>query len=565
MKLSNLPRNAVAHQSLLLLGLGALLYLAFIGLRDVWYPDEPDIAEVARAMFLSGDWISPRRMGEIWVDYPPMLYWAGTISSHLFNGMSAFSLRFPNSLAAIATVLITSSAAARWWDARTGLWTGFSLATFMLFVYEANSFRPDVLFTLMVTAGMVTYAEGAGERPRLLLRILAFVFFGLAMLAKGPLGLLLPGLVLVLWHGEQRRWSRIIELAPLALVAIAVYLPWFIATSGAMGWDHMLHEFYAQNFERFLTSDFRGHGQPWYYYLRNFWLDLSPWSWLFPAALIWLVRAERLQDQRIRLALWWLGSFFIFLSIAATKRQLYMLPALPATALLLGPWLSSIGRPDDADTGVAPGTRPVRIYAVILAIVYAALSITIIGLLAMSDSSLAGLDLNEQQIEVARNIRWPGAALSAVLLGSAFLLYRTWHSGKARASLVAIGVTQVALYVVVLGLVMPAFGPAKTYRPQSQWISENIGSETHFGMVDPAGVARRGGFSYYTGTMVDLLDGPNDVARFFQEYPDSVVLIIEGSVDQIFAGNEAAWQARVMRELRVGRHLYIVVGGPQRR
>jgi len=54
-----------------------LVYVSFLGLRDLWYPDEPDIAEACKAMLESGDWIAPRRNGLIWVDYPPMLYWAG--------------------------------------------------------------------------------------------------------------------------------------------------------------------------------------------------------------------------------------------------------------------------------------------------------------------------------------------------------------------------------------------------------------------------------------------------------------------------------------------------------
>jgi 4-amino-4-deoxy-L-arabinose transferase-like glycosyltransferase len=559
----NIPAKVLEHRSIFLLLLGLLLYVAFIGLRDLWYPDELDIAEVARAMFVSGDWILPRRMGAIWVDYPPLLYWVGNLSSHLFGEMSAFSLRLPNALAAIATVCIIGAAAGRWFSARTGLWSGFALLTFMLFVYEGNSYRPDVFFTLTITAGMLCYAEGSGDRPRLSLRLLAFVFFGVAMLSKGPLGVLLPGLVLVLWNAEQRRWGRVVELAPLGAIAVAVYLPWFVATSQAMGWDNMLYEFYAQNLERFLTSENRGHAQPWYYFLRNFWLDFSPWSWLFPAALAWLVRSRHWRDPRLRLALWWFGTFFVFLSIAATKRQLYLLPAFPAVALLIGPWLASVGLPAEAADDRPPGTRPVRIYSLVLTVVYAGLGVAIIGILTNLDTIVAGVDLNEQQLQIAEHIRWPLAALSAVLIGSAVQIGRTWRLRAVRASLVSIGGAQVALYIVILALVMPTFEPTKTYRPQSRWISEQIGASTHFGMVDPAGVGRRGGFAYYTGTMVDLLQDTADVEEFFQRYPDSVVLIIEGSVQRIFDSDEAAWRARQLRELRVGSHLYIVVEGPR--
>lgn len=68
-------------------------------------------------MFLSGDWIAPRRLGVIWIDYPPMLYWAGSSASHLLRGMSEFALRLPNALASIGMVLLSCGAASRWYGA----------------------------------------------------------------------------------------------------------------------------------------------------------------------------------------------------------------------------------------------------------------------------------------------------------------------------------------------------------------------------------------------------------------------------------------------------------------
>ncbi len=98
-------------------------------------------------MYVSGDWIAPRRMGVIWVDYPPMIYWAGTASAHVLGGMSEFALRLPNALTAICLVLLTCGVASRWFDPRTGLWAGFVLLTFQQFVYEAINYRPDTLFS----------------------------------------------------------------------------------------------------------------------------------------------------------------------------------------------------------------------------------------------------------------------------------------------------------------------------------------------------------------------------------------------------------------------------------
>jgi 4-amino-4-deoxy-L-arabinose transferase-like glycosyltransferase len=562
MSLDSIAHMALRRRTLLLLALGVLLYVPFLGLRDVWYPDEPDIAEVARAMFRSGDWVLPRRMGEIWVDYPPMIYWAGTISSRLLGGMSAFSLRLPNALAATGTALMIGFVASRWFDARAGLWAGISLLTFVAFVFQANSYRPDVLFALAITAGMLLYAEGAGDHPRWPLRAAAFMCFGLAMLSKGPLGLLLPGLVLVLWQGSLRRWRRIIEMAPLSVIAVAVYLPWFAATAEGMGWDKMLHEFYAQNFERFMTGELRGHAQPWFYYLRDFWLDFMPWSWLVPSAIWWLVRSGRYRDPNLQLALWWFGTFLVFLSMAATKRPLYLLPAYPAIALLLAPWLASVGRKSEERELGLPGSRPVRLYALALGIAYTVLGIGLFVVVARLGSIVAGVDLNEQQLEVARNMPLPLAVLAGALLAAGVWIGHAWQTGNVRAGIVRIAASHIVLYVVLLAAVLPTFGPIKSYRAQSLWISETIGDETHFGMVDPYGVARRGGFAYYTGTMVDLLEGPEDVERFFAEHPGSVVLIRDERVDDIFARDRAGWEARVLRDLRVGSHLYRVVRGP---
>ena len=76
----------VRHRYWVLLGVTVFLYVTFLGVRDFWYPDEPDIGEVAKAMYVSGDWIAPRRNGVIWVDYPPLLYWAGCVCSHVLGG-----------------------------------------------------------------------------------------------------------------------------------------------------------------------------------------------------------------------------------------------------------------------------------------------------------------------------------------------------------------------------------------------------------------------------------------------------------------------------------------------
>ena len=559
MTTDSLSNLIVRRRLLVLLALGLLVYVPFLGMRDLWYPDEPDIGEVCKAMFDSGDWVAPRRMGEIWVDYPPMIYWAGTGASHLLGGFSEFALRLPNALAAIALVLLTCAAGSRWRDPHTGFWAGFLLLTFQQFAYEAVNYRPDVLFSLFIGAGIFVYAEGAGERPRWWLRLSGFALLGLAMLAKGPLGLLLPGLVLILWHGFRREWRRILELAPLSLVALAVYLPWFIACAHAMGADNFLYELYAQSFARFAGATHRGHGQPFYYYLTQIWVDLLWWGPLLPFGIWWLLRSGLHRNRDFQLALWWLGTFIVFLSLAVTKRQVYMLPAYPAAALLLAPWISSLTRPD-LDHATRPAGKPVRIYGIALTVVWTILAIVMFTITFGADLIVEKGGLEGLEVEVVNSERAPAAAMGVLMVAAVIWLGLAVRRGIARQVLIRLGVVSIPFVIVVFAGIMPALNPSKTYRPQCQWIRNQIGTETSFGLAyPPRGHHKMGGFALYSGVQVELLNDREELDAYLRTHPGSVVLIHDEHTDHYFADSDGAWRDSVIHQLLVGSDRYLVV------
>ena len=563
--LSALFDRLVARRYLVLALLGLALYVPFLGSRDFWYPDEPDIAEVAIAMYESGDWIAPRRLGEIWVDYPPMIYWAGTISAHLLGGFSEFALRLPNALGAIALVLLTCAAGTRWAGARIGFTAGFLLLTFQQAVYEAVNYRPDTLFSLMVGAGMFLYAAGAGERPRWWLRVLAFAFFGLSMLAKGPLGLLLPGLVLTLWLGFRREWRRILELAPLALVAMAVYMPWFVACARAMGADSILGELYAQSLERFAGETHRGHGQPFYYYFVQIWADLLWRGPLLPFGIWWVFRTGRLRERNFQLALWWLATWMVFLSIAATKRQLYLLPVYPAAALLLAPWIAAFFRPAEgsSDTEERPPAGPVRIYSKVLAGLYTVIA-GIVLTAALGAARLAGpAELSAQDLAMLRDARVWLILAGLIFLGGAVWIWRAGRRNDAPGVLARIGAVSLPMYLVILAGVLPAWNPAKTYKPQCRWIAAELGDETSFGLVNPwKGWNKQGAFKLYSRADPVLLDTNEDIEAFLDDHPRSLVLVHERAVREELVSIEAAREeGRVVRDIQTSRDRYHVVRG----
>lgn len=551
----------VQHRTIALLTLGLVLYVPFLGSRDLWYPDEPDIGEVCKAMYDSGDWIAPRRMGEIWVDYPPMIYWTGTATSHLLGGFSGFALRLPNSLAAIALALITAWAAARWWGLWTGFWAGFTLLTFQQYAYEAVNYRPDVLFSLFIGAGLLVYAHGAGERPRWILRVAGFALLGLAMLSKGPLGLLLPGLVVTLWHGSRREWRRILELVPLSLIALGVYLPWFVACAHAMGADSILGELYAQSFARFVGATHRGHGQPVYYYLTQIWVDLLWWGPLLPFAIWWGVRTGRWRDRNYQLAFWWFGTFILFLSTAVTKRQVYMLPAYPAAAILLAPWVANLTRAAD-EPADEPSQRPVRVYGFLLGGLFVILAIIMLVITFATGMIVDKGELGGLEVDVAYGERGPAAVMAVVLLAAAWWILLGARKGTARTILVRIAATSIPFFMVVFGGILPALNPSKTYKPQCQWIRQQIGSEESFGLAyPPRGHHKMGGFALYSGAHVELLMNREELERYLAQHPDSLVLLHSKYAEQYFPPAESSWRQRITRELLVGRDRYFVLRG----
>jgi 4-amino-4-deoxy-L-arabinose transferase-like glycosyltransferase len=554
-----LPGLLLRHRYTLLLVVGFLLYVPFLGMRDMWYPDEPDIGEVCKAMYDSGDWIAPRRMGEIWVDYPPMVYWTGTATSHLLGGFSEFALRLPNSLAAIALALVTAWAASRWWSAAAGFWAGFTLLTFQQYAYEAINYRPDVLFALFIGAGLLAYAKGVEDRPIWPWRIAGFALLGLAMLSKGPLGLLLPGLVLTLWHGSRREWRRIPELAPLSIVALAVYLPWFVACAHAMGADSILQELYAQSLERFGAATFRGHGQPFYYYLTQIWIDLLWWGPLLPIAIWWGYRAGRWRDRNYQLALWWFGTFIVFLTTAVTKRQVYMLPAHPAAALLLAPWIATLTRLEAAD-GPRPSSRPVKLYGTFLAVLFVVLAGVMLAITLFAGQIVEFGELTHTEAAVVYAERLPAAVMAVLLLAAAWWIGQAARKGKARDVLVRLAVICIPFFMVVFGVIMPALNPHKTYVPQGQWIRAEIGEAESFGLAyPPRGHHKMGGFRLYTGAHVELLNTREDLDRYLDQHPESLVLLHSEHIADYFQPNDTAWESQVIHELDVGRDHYLVL------
>jgi hypothetical protein len=150
---------------------------------------------------------------------------------------------------------------------------------------------------------------------------------------------------------------------------------------------------------------------------------------------------------------------------------------------------------------------------------------------------------------------------SASLAGGSLAIVREWKRGTVQEMLGMIGGTTCVLYILFVGLIMPIVNPLKSYRPQAEWVAEQIGPANEFGIVPKSGryYGKAGAFGYYSGDLVVMLATPEEIDEFLDEHPDSLVLVHEERAAKIFAGNEEAWRARVIRVLAARHDRFLVV------
>jgi 4-amino-4-deoxy-L-arabinose transferase-like glycosyltransferase len=333
----------------------ALLVLgAGYGLRDPWPADEPRFVLVAKQMLASGDFLFPHRGLELYPDKPPLYFWL-LAGARALVGSFRWSFLLPSLLSALGTLWLVRDLGRRLWSPRAGLWAAIAVLCAFQFVYQAKRAQIDptlVLFTTLSFYGLCRHLLLGPDWRWFWIGCFAA---GLGVIAKGvgflPLLALLPYAVMRFgpWNGlapagnrrDALRWG----LGALAFIAaIALWLApmlWLALHGGDPE-----HRAYLDNllFKQTATryADAWQHQQPAWYFLQViavYWLPFS-------LALPWLARdwaaAWRARDARTWLPLAWALLVVGFFSLSPGKRDMYVLPALPAVALAAAPYLESL-------------------------------------------------------------------------------------------------------------------------------------------------------------------------------------------------------------------------------
>jgi 4-amino-4-deoxy-L-arabinose transferase-like glycosyltransferase len=367
--------NRTRTDSLLLAGFCAFLFFYGLGQVGLIGADEPRYAQVAREMLERHDWITPVLGGQPWLEKPPLYYWQAMLAYAIF-GVSDWAARLPSALDASLLVLAVYFFLRRF---RPGFALDGALisASCAGIVGYARAASMDMALAAAFTVAMLGWWAWRESGKRIFL-IVFYVFMALGMLAKGPVAPFLAAVVVALYAASVRELRIVLKTLwlPAILLFCAVALPWYFAVQ-IRNPEFFLEFIVEHNLGRF-SKNLYHHTEPFWYYLPITALALIPWTVLVIAAMVQPVRswwAKRkagtaevdLENQFDVFVCCWLIVPVIFFSISQSKLPGYILPGLPAGALLLADYLRRHLEQSD--------TKPVLMW---LAVLHALLAATLI-------------------------------------------------------------------------------------------------------------------------------------------------------------------------------------------
>lgn len=328
---------------LILMLIAAIAYTSVSYTRFKFARSEIAYAEISKEMLANNSFIVPLYHGVACIDKPVLNYWAIIPSFKLF-GVSEFSARIPAILASLLCLLIFALSIRRIWGSDVSLLSTMVLASSQRYWEFATLCMTDMFLTLFDSVSLIALFVGLkNEKLRLRCFVIAAVSMGLAVLTKGPVGLILPAFSFFLYLVFTRSLKvlNVVQIAICAVIFFAVAAPWYVtaasavntnASVGAWLWHH--------NVERFFGSAYEFHNNPTYM-LEALFNGFAPWCIFLPFALVasivrWFKKTD-IEESKTELYLWtWLILTTTFFTLSRGKMNYYDLPAFPAAAGIIG-------------------------------------------------------------------------------------------------------------------------------------------------------------------------------------------------------------------------------------
>jgi 4-amino-4-deoxy-L-arabinose transferase-like glycosyltransferase len=430
--------------------LAAVIFLCFLGAHDLWAPDEPFFGEGAREMLIDGQWLVTHVNGVVNSHKPPLFFWLIALFSLPLGHVTEFTARLPSVLAGLGTLVLIMRLGRRWFGPKTAALAGLLLATSYMFWDKARWSQTDSLLCFLIWVALSAFADwrsgnAGGRRAGALFWCAA----GLAVLAKGPVGLLLPLGIVIVVLALERDLGSLRCFAPLfgPLIFVLVTGTW---ASAATLWGPADYSVIGALREHFVERGMHGmhHVQPFWYYGERLPLSLLPWTGLLPGALVVAWRNRR-HSEGLRLSLVAVIFVVVFFSISTEKRDLYVLPAFPAIAIMMAVLVGRIsGWREGFEDAANPNGKWVTVGQAVVGGIFT--------LVAVAVPFVRG--------RVEYLPAWMVYLLGAVLLVTGMAALITAVRGRAFDSVVATAAGMAVLYLLATAFVYPAMEPRKSSR-----------------------------------------------------------------------------------------------------
>jgi 4-amino-4-deoxy-L-arabinose transferase-like glycosyltransferase len=322
-----------------------IAFASVLFLSDIWsYKDfvraESYFALGARLMVEQGDWLTPHAPDELPLNKPPITYWAMGASYKLF-GASYGAARVPSVVAALLILALVYLLGARISGQRGGLVSIAMLGSSYLFLSFARMAMSDMLLSLFVTVSLACFILAVtGEVRSQAMVLFGYVALAMGVLTKGPVAVVLVAtpIGLELLFRRSRAGLREMQIVPGLILFLLIGVPYFLLVYLRAGAAPLRFFFFGENFQRFSGQIYAASGRPFWTEVLAFFSDFLPWSLLILVAIQfnWRRRAES-NSPLLRPLYLWLGSTLLLFSLSSFKLDYYLLPAMPAAALIIAP------------------------------------------------------------------------------------------------------------------------------------------------------------------------------------------------------------------------------------
>ncbi len=610
------------HYVWIILAASAVFFVN-LGTAALWDEDEPLYAAIALDMHQRGDWVVPMYNGEMFPEKPPLAYWLMMVGYELF-GVTELATRFWSAVFGVGTALLTYHLGRRLFSPTAGLWAGLATASTLIFTVSARAATTDSVFVffttlamlLFVAAGMVrsqaaiSGAVGGAKKEKngtppadsfqsgpWITFVSLYACLGLAVLAKGPIGVVLPvamlGFFLLVMHqvrsgddwwsnrrakllarfprpgkddflhpGWQLRtlWAMLAgwvvglvamlrafrpgkvlrtawQMRPLTavLVVSAIALPWYVLVGLRTDGKFLTDFLGEQNFGRALKA-MQGHSGPFWYYIPAIMIGFFPWSVFLGPSLVELVRGMARKGPLRGEHIFvacWIGVFVGAWSVPTTKLPHYVLTAYPALALATG-WF--IDRWIAQPAGTHPGWIRSAVFTTFAAGFGLVVVFPVVAMFLAPGEEFLGL-------------------FGLVLISGAVAFWMLANRGRRRAAMASFAVVSVAFLVSVFGVASVRIDRFQEARPMIAQLRA----------VSPAKCQLAGyqfireSFVFYAGQPIRRIDKPGELREFLRQSDRPFVFATNKQEAELRAefGDELEVLARRPRFLRRGEVLLL--------